>query len=250
MTPHEAVSQIVKRVAENADVGVNLLELEDTAESMIKLLGVTSLNKGYHPKWAPRPFPSAICLGVNDVIAHPIPVNYVLKNGDLLHIDCGIKVDNQCGDVGMTIPIGEVNHRDERLLRYAKRALYAGIDKVKAGVSIFDIGDAIGVYADNMGYVTNHRLSGHGIGETMHEGVSIPHYMVPLYIQEKLDEQLLKEGQVICLEPHLTYKDTKGYVDSDGWTVKTLNGHRSAFFEHMIKVMRDGCEVLTTHIGR
>lgn len=249
MTPHNAVSLILKQIVDKADVGVNLLDLEKTAETMIALLGVKSFNKGYHPKWALKPFPSVVCLGVNDVIAHAIPKDYVLENGDLLHIDCGIIVDNLCGDAGLTIPIGEISNRDERLLRYAKRALYEGIKAVKAGVSIFDVGTAIGAYASKMGFVTNRLMNGHGIGRTMHDGLSIPHWIVPKNVQDKIDEQtILNEGQIICLEPMLTYKDMKGYLDEDGWTRRTRDGKHSAFYEHMLRVTQTGCDILTTHI--
>lgn len=246
MTPQEAVSQILTTVADAAGVGVNLLELEQRASTMMEILNVKSANLGYHPQWATRPFPGVLCLGVNDVIAHAIPKDYTLKDGDVLHVDCGIVISGMCGDAGMTIPIGTVDPKTERLLRYAKRALYEGIRAVKHGVSVCDIGDAIYYYAKTMGYVVNQVMVGHGIGATMHEGIRIPHVAIPDKFRE--GQPVLQAGQVICLEPMLTYKDYDGMLDEDGWTLRTRDGRTSAFFEHMLQVTETGCDILTTHI--
>lgn len=262
MSPADCVSEVLRSVVEKAAVGVNLLDLEKRAETTMQLLGAVSADKGYKPEWAPVPFPSSLCLGVNDIISHPIPRDYQLKDGDLLHIDCGVIIDGWCGDAGLTIPIGTVSNQDERLLRYAKRALYEGIRQVKPGIKVTEIGRAIERYAGRMGYVVNKVFYGHGIGKTMHEGLQIPHFDVPP--QEKKIEvkpgkyryeyhepeniPTLVEGDVICIEPMLTYKDPIGMRDNDGWTVRTRDGRKSCFFEHMVRVTNLGHEVLTTHI--
>lgn len=260
MTPAETVSEVVRSVVEMAKPGVNLLQLEKRAETTMQVLGAESTDKGYHPKWATAPFPSVICLGVNDVIAHAIPISYELQSGDLLSIDTGIKINGSCGDAGLTIPIGEASNRDERLLRYAKRALYKGIDIIKPGIKITDIGDEIYWFIRKNGYVVNRLMMGHGIGKEMHEQPQIPHHYVPQDEKKTEDDKYeykdkegvprLYEGQVICLEPMITYKDPIGKRDGDGWTVRTRDGKKSAFFEHMIRVVTGGYEILTNHIKR
>ena len=268
MTLAETVSEVLRSVVEMAKPGVNLLALEKRAETTMQVLGAESVNKGYHPKWATSPFPSVVCLGVNDVIAHAIPTSYDLQDGDLLYIDTGVRINNLCGDAGLTVPIGEISNRDERLLRFAKRALYEGIRAVKPGIKVTEIGEAIYWFARRNGYIVNRVFMGHGIGKQMHEVPQIPHF--PILPDEKYippDSELepfkkkgkyeykekegvprLVEGQVICLEPMLTYKDPVGKKDGDGWTQRTRDGKKSAFFEHMIRVVTGGYEILTNHI--
>ncbi len=248
MTPADVVSDILKAITEKAKVGVNLLDLEKTAETLITLYGAQSANKGYHPKWAKTPFPSVICLGVNDVIAHSIPVDYVLKDGDLLHIDLGIVVDGMCGDAGLTVPIGEISNKDKHLLKYSLGALYEGIKVVKAGIKVTEIGIAINRYVISHGFVVNKVFMGHGIGRTMHEGIQIPHFDILLDKPDFNDIPVLVEGDVICIEPSLTYRDTHGKMDKDGWTWRTRDERKAAMFEAMIKITSLGYEILTNHI--
>ena len=248
MTPADCVSDILKAITEKAKVGVNLLDLEKSAETLITLYGAQSANKGYQPKWATSPYPSVICLGVNDVIAHSPPYDYVLKDGDLLHIDLGIIINGMCGDAGLTVPIGEVSNKDRHLLKYSKGALYEGIKVVKAGIKVTEIGIAIERYAISHGFVVNKVFQGHGIGRTMHAGIQIPHFDILIDKPDLDNIPVLVEGDVICLEPTLTYKDKFGYRDKDGWTHRTRDGRKSAFFENMIRVTSLGGEVLTSHI--
>ena len=262
MKPAEVVSEVIKTVVERAKAGVSLLELEHTAEVAMQLYGAVSADKGYQRAWATRPFPGALCLGVNDVIAHGIPDSYQLKDGDLLSIDSGIVLDGWCADAATTIPIGEVSNKDERLLCYAQRALYKGIEVVRPGVKVTKIGEAIELYARQMGYVVNHVFFGHGIGKTMHEGLQIPHFELPrkeikieirpgkFKYEYKEPEGIpeLSEGQVICIEPMLTYKDYTGGRDNDGWTFRTRDGKNSAMFESMVLVTDTGFEILTNHL--
>lgn len=248
MKPEDVVSDILKAITEKAKIGINLLDLEKTAETLITLYGATSANKGYHPKWSPSPFPSVICLGVNDVIAHPVPTDYILKDGDLLHIDLGIMVNGMCGDAGLTIPIGMVSNKDRHLLKYSKGALYEGIKVVKAGVKVTEIGVAIERYVVSHGFVVNRLFMGHGIGRTMHEGIQIPHFDILFERPDYTNTAVLVEGDIICIEPMITYKDKFGYKDKDGWTFRTRDKKKSCFFENMVRVTNLGGEVLTSHI--
>lgn len=251
MEPHKIVSEVLTTVAGFAEVGVDLYTLDKIAEQAIHSRGAKSYNKGYHPKWAKTPFPSNICLNTNNTIAHGIADNYILKNGDILSIDCGIVVDGKCGDAALTIPIGNISEMNLRLLKYSKNALYQGIKAVKAGNSVLDIGRAIDAYITKMGYVSNKNLTGHGIGTAMHEDPVVFGFDVSPYLEpdEKIKFDVpLKAGQIICIEPMITYKDDRGIKDRNDWTWRTRDGRNSAIFEHMVLVTETGYEVLTTHI--
>lgn len=245
MKPWKIVTEVLKLMEEKSGVGVNLLDLEKIAEDKIMELGGLSANRHYQPQWAAVPFPSVICIGVNDVVCHGIPIDYQLRDGDLVSFDLGVKSEGTCGDAALTIPVGKLQDRDERLLRYAKRTLYKGIAEVKDGVPTRNITNAMRYYAQQNGFVVNFAFSSHGIGTEMHEEPMIPHIE-----SDPISDTLLKEGQMICLEPMLTYKDPIGFVQPDKWTIKTQDGRKSAFFEHQILVTKDDYEVLTEHITK
>ncbi len=265
MNPAEVISEVLKSIVEKAQIGVNLLELEQRAETAISIRGAESVNKNYKPDWASTPYPSVVCLGVNDQIGHAIPRDYNLQDGDLLSIDCGIVINGKAGDAGLTISIGKVSNRDERLLRYAKRALYRGIRAIKPGAKITDVGEIIEPYLNRMGFCVVRQMNGHGIGEQMHMEPTIPHFELPRkekviksqptkgdrsknkYEYTNQDLGTFQEGQVICIEPHVTYNPNV-VKDPDGWTLRTADGRKSAMFEAMVEVTAFGFNVLTTHL--
>jgi methionyl aminopeptidase len=189
-----------------------------------------------------------MCLSVNNTIAHGIPNEYVLQEGDILNVDTGVKLNGVCGDCAMTVPIGKIDNKHERLLRFANRACYVGIQQIKAGVSVIEIARAVETYARQMGYVTNRVFSGHDISEEMHEKVVIPFFydLHPKYLQH-FGGMKLEAGQVVCIEPMLTFKDNQGKLLQDGWGLVTKDGKYSAMFEHMALVKDDGFEILTDH---
>lgn len=257
MKAYEIVTTVLLEMQKLAVVGANLLELDKRAEEMVLELGGKPYNKGYNPKWAPVPYPATLCIGVNDIIAHGIPTDYNLQDGDLVSFDLGVIKDGLCGDSGFTMGIGEVSNRDQRLLYYAKNTLYAGIEKVKAGVTVWEVAKAMEMYATMRGYVINQNLSGHGIGKEMHQDPKIPAFtynrenrMIDIMLGASMD-YVFKEGDTICLEPFLTYKDRSGFISEiDKWTIRTRDGKKSAFFEHMLEVTKDGCNILTQHISK
>ncbi len=256
-TAVDTLNALLLDLTDKAQVGTNLMELEQQAQTFLQIMGATSCNKGYAPKGHP-PFPSILCLSVNDEIAHAPARFYQLQDGDLLTIDCGIKVDNQCADVAVTIPIGTLSNRDERLLRYAKLALKLGISKIHPGVKVTEVGKAIERYVKARGYVVVKGLAGHGIGKQMHEEPTIPMYDIGLEEIVTVNEKgkkayeykeytnipTFKEGQIVCIEPHLTYKDEFGIVGSDGWTISTRDGKKAAMFESMVEVTALGAKIL------
>ena len=255
MIPEEVISEVLISIVEKAQIGVNLLELEKRAETAIAMRGAESANKGYQSSWSKSPFPSVVCLGVNEQVGHNIPRDYVLKDGDLLKIDCGIIINGQAGDAGLTIPIGKISNRDERLLRYTKRALYRGIKVIKVGGKVSDVGKAIEPYLGQMGFAVVRQMNGHGIGAQMHMKPMISHFIVPptekrvgkKYEYTEVDLGTFHEGQVVCIEPHVTYH--RDIVrEADGWGLKTRDGRKSAMFEHQVEISISGVRILTTHI--
>ncbi len=253
MNPAEVISEVLQSIAEKAQVGVNLLELEKRAETTIQIRGAVSANKNYQPQWAKTPFPSVVCLGVNDQVGHNIPRDYVLQDGDLLKIDCGITINGQAGDAGLTIPIGKISDRDERLLRYTKRALYRGIQAIQVGGKVSEVGKVIERYIMQMGLAVVRQMNGHGIGAQMHMEPAIPHFIVPQkrvgkkYEYTEVDLGTFREGQIVCIEPHVTYHSD--VVKEDDWGLKTRDGRKSAMFEHMVEISSSGVRILTTHIA-
>ncbi len=248
MTAVEVLNQVLESLVSHARPGKNLMALELQAQRLMLLMGATSANKGYQPPGVKTPFPSVLCLSVNDEIGHAPARDYVLKDGDFLTIDCGLFVDNMCADAGLTIPIGTVSSRDERLLRYTKRALKMGISQIRTGVPIIEVGKAIEKCAKQNGFVVFKRMAGHGIGQQMHMEPTIPMFDYEYHYKSTDNIPVFYEGQIVCIEPHLTYKDEFGIVDSDGWTVRTRDKRKSAMFEHMVKVTSLGVEILTKHI--
>lgn len=248
MEAAKIVSEILRRLSLSCIPDINLLYLERMAQALIKGFGAESYNKGYQPKFAKTPFPSILCLNVNDELAHTPPKDYKLKSGDILTIDVGIKYKGEVADAALTVGVGEISNRDRRLIKAAKKALYMGIGKVKAGAKISEIGIAIEDYCKVFGYTVNCSLNGHGIGKEMHEAPSIPMFNVTDRIIDPEKEPVLKDGQIICLEPHISFKDRYGFLQEDEWSVKTRDGRKAAMFEHMVRVKTDGFEILTDHV--
>jgi methionyl aminopeptidase len=245
----EIISEILRTLSLAIKPGVNTLEIDKLAEEEIKRHASLSINKGYKNEEG-IPFPSVVCININNIIVHGIPRDYILKDGDIIGLDMGIKFKGFAADCGMTLPVGEISPRDERLIRYAKQTLYHGIELIRPGIKVSEISREIEHFASMRGFVTNYLYGGHFIGKEMHEEPFIPNYD---YINDSRSalkgiDQELKIGDVLCLEPMITYKDKFGIKDKDGWTHFTRDGRKSAFFEHMIEVTEKGYKILTTHI--
>lgn len=259
MKAPELVTNVLLKMADHVRPGVSTFTLDTLAEYEIQKLGGFSYNKGYHPDWARFPYPAVSCISVNNEIVHGVPaVSKILKEGDIVSLDVGvIDEDGNCGDAAMTLPVGQISKEDQLLLHYAKSTLYAGIKKIKNGATIYDLAKAMETKAAERKFVINRQFTGHGIGRRMHMDPNILHVTNWLahVDQKRFDEYetymdvKLTTGQIICLEPQLTYTDPWGMIDPNtGWTAVTKDGRKSAFFEHMIRVLDDGYEILTTHI--
>lgn len=246
--PWEIVSEVLRLMSLTAGTGITTQHLNDLAEKKVLELGGTPYNKGYKPEWAQSPFPATLCTSVNDQMCHGIPSDYKLKDGDIISLDIGVKKDGLCGDGALTIGVGNISNRDERLLRYGKQTLMEGIKIIKPGVQLKEIAHTMEQFAGLRGYVINHVFGGHGIGATMHEPPFISHVTWPKGHKMAIEaEHKLKEGDMICLEPILTYQDKLGFPSTDGWTWKTRDAKKACMFEHQILIEKDGYKILTNH---
>jgi methionyl aminopeptidase len=227
------VGHTLTMVSAAAQPGVSLLELDKLAEHTIRDAGAVPSFLGYHG------FPATLCLSPNDGVVHGIPNGYVLREGDILSIDCGAILEGYHGDAAITIPIGDVDEAAKRLIAATERAMWAGIGQVRAGKRLSDIGHAVEQVALEPGYGVVREYVGHGIGTAMHEEPQVPNYGRPGRGLR------LDVGLVLAIEPMLNEGGPETEVLDDGWTVVTRDGSRSAHFEHTVAITPAGPEVLT-----
>ena len=232
-----AAAQIVARtlqmLGERLRPGVTTLELDGLAEEFIRAQGGEPAFKGY------RGFPATICPSVNQEVVHAIPGPCVLREGDIIGIDVGVRKDGYHGDAATTFPVGEVGEEARRLLEVALGALMAGIRKAKAGNRIGDISHAVQSHAEKNGFSVVRALVGHGIGREMHEEPLVPNYGPPGRGPR------LMAGQVLAIEPMVNVGGPDVVTQPDGWTVVTRDGSLSAHFEHTVAVGPQGPEILS-----
>lgn len=244
MKSYEIVSTILGELAEMVKPGIECLDMEAWAELRVKELGGKSYNKGYHPIWAQTPYPNVLCINVNNIVAHGIPFQYKLVEGDIVAFDLGVlDSDGDCGDAAITVRVGEVSNEYDRLVRYAKAACYEGIKKIRAGVNTIEITRAIEQYCLARNLKVSRSFTGHRIGKEMHME---PH--IHNTVEEKATYIPLEKGWIVCIEPMVTTgRDNVGMKMPNGWTVVTADRKPSAMFEHMVEVTDDGYKILTTH---
>lgn len=213
--------------------GITTKELDKLAEDFIRSQDAIPSFKGYEG------FPATLCTSINDEVVHGIPENRKLKNGDIISIDIGACYKGYHGDSAWTYPVGEITEEKEYLLEHTKKALFIGLEQVRPGNRIGDIGAAIEEYAEehNLGVVK--ELVGHGVGTKLHEEPEVPNY------GKRNTGPLLKEGMVIAIEPMLNLGTADIYILDNDWTIKTDDGMPSAHFEHTVAVTKDGYQILT-----
>lgn len=234
------VARALQAVAERAQPGVRLRDLDEVAAKVIADAGARPSFLDYHPHFAPSPFPASICTSVNDVVVHGIPDDYVLREHDLLSVDCGAERAGFHGDSAITVPVGGPRSEDQRMLTDAKRALATAIDAAQVGARLGDVSAAIGRIGRQGGYGIPHDFGGHGIGRKMHEDPPVPNEGAPG------KGFRLRPGLVIALEPMFTAGGSDRYrMAADGWSLCTVDGSRAVHVEHTVAITRAGPIVLT-----
>jgi methionyl aminopeptidase len=227
------VAEMLDECTRAAQPGVTTAELDQVAREVLKRRNAVSNFLDYHG------FPAVICTSPNDVIVHGIPGAYVLQDGDILSIDCGAIIEGYHADAARTIPIGSVTDEAERLIKTTRESLLAGIEHVRKGSRISDIGHAVQTVAESKGFKVVREYVGHGIGTAMHEEPQVPNFGEPGRGIK------LKVGHVLAVEPMVNAGTARTRLFEDGWTVLTVDGRLSAHFEHSIAVTENGPEVLT-----
>lgn len=237
---------ILHSVKDCVSEGVSTKYLDDKTRELCAERGVIPAFLNYTPGGAPRPFPGSMCISVNHEVVHGIPNEKprILKKGDVVTLDMGLKYKNMFTDSAVTIVVGgpEYNKVGQEMIDVATRALYAAIDMVKPGVKTGDIGKAIeDVVKNNKGvkFKIPTILGGHGIGYGIHEDPFIPNF------GKSGEGVILKEGNVIAIEPILTEKSTSMRQLSDGYTFVTQDKGLAVHVEHTVVVTKDGCEIIT-----
>lgn len=234
------VGQILQSMKQRAVAGTNLLDIDAWTKAMIEEAGAVSCYVDYEPSFGEGPFAHYICTSVNDAVLHGKPYNYTLRNGDLLTLDLAVSLDGVVADAAISFVIGgEGTEEDRALIDATVRALEAGIAAVKPGNKIGDISYAIGQVLRGAGYTVNTDFGGHGVGSTMHQDPHIPNN------GEAGRGFKLRPGLLLAIEPWVM-TGTDGLVTaSDGWTLKSATGSRTAHTEHTVLVTADGAEILT-----
>ncbi len=227
------VAKLLKKLEKMAKPGVTTRELDAFAEEFIIKNGATPTFKGY------AGYPACICTSVNNEVVHGIPGDRALRNGDIISIDAGLKLNDYCGDATITVPVGPISAEAARLIKVTAKALELGIAKAVPGNRVGDISHAIQSFVEGQGYSIVRDFVGHGIGREMHEEPQVPHFGSPG------TGPILREGMVIAIEPMV---NTGGYqlkILDDGWTAVTVDGSLSAQFEHSVAITANGPDVLS-----
>jgi len=241
------LATVLHKVKEKVLPGVSTKELDVYAEKLIREMGDEPAFLNYRPAGAKTPFPSSLCVSVNDEVVHGIPSsNRVLKEGDIVSLDLGLKHKGLFTDMAMTVGVGEISANSKKLLETTKRALSVGIDAAQGGNTIGDIGYAIERFVrsrkdknKNMQYGIVEVLSGHGVGRAIHEDPYIPNF------GKRGKGEKLIPGMVVALEPMLNNGTKNVTIDEDGYTIRTADGKKSAHFEHTILITEGEPEILT-----
>jgi len=227
------VSQTLAEVGKRITPGITTLELDRIAEEFIRDHHAKPGFLGYHG------YPKTLCTSVNHQVVHGIPSKYILKEGDIVSVDCGALLNGYYGDSAYTFAVGEIPERVKHLLKTTKASLYIGIENAIEGKRVGDIGNAIQDFCENEGFSVVREMVGHGIGKSMHESPEVPNY------GKRGHGPRLQEGMVICIEPMINMGRKEIYQDSDGWTIHAADKLPSAHFEHCVAIGKTKADVLS-----
>ena len=233
------LAQVLAKTAKKALPGVSTYDLDQYAYKLITDGGDTPAFLNYKPDGAPSAYPASLCVSVNNEIVHGIPnKSRILKEGDIVSLDLGLKHRGLFTDHAITVPVGKISAKDEQLINDTKKALDLGIWAARGGCTTGDIGHAIETFVHNR-YGIVRELAGHGVGVGIHEDPYIPNY------GKAGKGQKLIPGMIIAIEPMLNLGKDHITVASDDWTIKTADGKHSAHFEHTILITEGDAEILT-----
>ena len=214
--------------------GIKTNLLENLANEFIQDNGGSPSFKGY------RGFKYALCVSVNEVVVHGFPGEYVLKEGDIISVDCGVKLHGFHSDSAYTYPVGIISQEKTNLLKRTKEALYIGIENARMGGRLGDISYEIQHFVEACNYSVVRELVGHGVGKNLHEKPEVPNY------GKRGKGQLLQKGLVIAIEPMVNMGSKSVVQENDGWTIRTADKLPSAHYEHTVAIKGGKADILTT----
>lgn len=232
------VAEVLEEIAGMVAPGVSTLELDAAAERLVRAAGAQPAFKGY------RGYPNTICASVNEQVIHGIPSKQPLAEGDIISLDMGVKMNGFFGDSAVTVPVGRIPDQAAELLRVTRESLERGIEQVRLGGRVSDIGHAIQAHVEAHGFSVVREFVGHGIGASLHEDPQIANYGDPGRGPR------LAEGMTLAIEPMVNVGKPQVKMLSDGWTAVTRDGSLSAHFEHTVAVTKSGPLVLTRAASR
>lgn len=213
--------------------GVNCLEIDQKASDMMKEFNVIPSFKGY------QGFPNTACININDEVVHGIPKDRVLRDGDIITVDCGVIYDGFHSDSAISVGVGTISSEAQKLITVVEKALKKGIEAAKAGVRVHAISGAIEDVIKKSGFSIVRDLVGHGIGHDLHEDPAVPNF------RDSDHGPLLQAGMTIAIEPIITAGSPEIVLGSDDWTYTTKDGSLATQVEHTIAITEKGCEILT-----
>lgn len=228
------VSKTLGEIAKVIGPGVKTITLNKLAETFIRDNGGVPAFLNYHG------FPYSLCISLNNQVVHGFPGEYVLEEGDLVSVDCGVELNEYIGDSAYTFAIGEVSETTKKLMRVTMECLDLGVEKAVIGMRIGDIGYAVQQHAEKNGFGVVKELVGHGVGRELHERPEVPNY------GRRGSGVKLEEGMVIAIEPMINAGKARVKFWDDGWTVSTADGMKSAHYEHTVAVKKGKPDILST----
>ncbi|HXF75840.1 MAG TPA: type I methionyl aminopeptidase [Methylomirabilota bacterium] len=231
------VAEVLEELKSHVVPGVTTLELDALAEELTLKKKAVPAFKGYSV--AGRVYPCSLCASVNEEIVHGIPSKRALREGDIIGLDYGVIYEGYYGDSAITVGVGRVSEEAQRLMDVTREALYKGIEQLRDGKRLGDLGSVIQRTAEGAGYSVVRAFVGHGIGKRLHEEPPVPNYGDP---ERGLR---LREGMVLAIEPMVNAGGYEVEIKEDGWTAVTKDGSLAAHFEHSVAITKNGPYILS-----
>lgn len=234
------IAGVLATVIEAVRPGMTTLDIDILAERLIRETGGIPIFKGYGSSEG-RPFPASVCTSLNNEVVHGIPrKERVIKDGDLLKLDIGMRFEGMVSDMARTVPVGTIAQETQSLLDVTRESLERGIATLRPGVPISTYAHAVQSYVESHGFSVVRDLVGHGVGRELHEDPQVPNY-----ISRHMHDFILKKGMTLALEPMINAGTFQVDIASDDWTFITADGKLSAHFEDTVVITENGVEILT-----
>ena len=237
------VADTLSLVEKEVRPGITTKELDEIAEDYIRSKNAKPAFKGYQV--GDKYFPATLCISIDEEVVHGIPGERKLQEGEIVSIDCGAELDGYFGDSALTVAVGEISPEKQRLMKVTEESLLKGVEQAIEGNKLYDISRAVQEHCESNGYSLTRELTGHGIGEHLHEPPSVPNFVPPLLHRNNFPNVKLMTGMALAIEPmgHMGRKEVREL--EDGWTIVTRDGSPAAHYEHTIVVQENKPLILT-----